>query len=185
MSPRVERWMHVVNAFRVIDSRPNLRICMVTKFSCTIEHARILVWCGVESRISYSSFTPRGGIKYKVFDISLLLFFASICIAVNRCIVSHCTASSHTVDTVAQASDSIDRAPACRVDESRKKRVTSILQHRVVADLSSSCTCLSIALQHDLSKCQASASRDEAWSKGVEQRTPKQTRSTTGRYLTW
>ena len=70
----------------------------VPQFFCTILGQSNL-WCGDESRISYSSFSPKGGVKYKVFDTTspplFKLHFNFIMLCTVACLVACCWFDAH------------------------------------------------------------------------------------------
>ena len=131
------------------------------QFSCTIDHDRIPCFCDrVEPRISYSSFTPRGGIKYQVFDIPLLPFFASICTA-SILAASSLALCGTAFEFHRRHGGSSARAPiACIIDGGR-----------------------------DIKQCEHRQPRvDESDNQEfnlIESPRPTQTKRTTGRYSTW
>ena len=141
-------------------------------FPCTIDCTVEYFWCGDEPRIDHSSFSPRGGIKYQVFDIPLLPFFASICTA------SILAASSLALCGRAfefhrrhGGSRPIDQSPACSVDVSRKERVPS------VPIVSSS--------EHQVRHRLLAVGETSVDSSLVDTRRPTQTKRRAGRYSTW
>ena len=91
--------VHYLNAGRVKDSRHLSRNSNELKFSCAIVGQSNTSLCGDEPRIDHSSFSPKGGVKYKVFDttfppLSILHFNFLHCI--DRC----CRLASVAIDLV-------------------------------------------------------------------------------------
>ena len=90
-------------------------------FPCTIDCTVEYFWCGDEARIDHSSFSPRGGIKYQVFDTSLCIDLCSInpsfesCTAVYSNPRCHCR---HWGSRGAQAPEHRSRAASMGVERS-------------------------------------------------------------------